>query len=95
MGAEGLLASPGYLPKPVYLYEMMTDKHTYGDSHFPYGYAPFRDPENEIEYVPGLCPVAERLIHEMVMVAVDEFWTEQDVRDAGEIINKVAQHFAA
>ena len=92
--AEGLPASSGYLPKPVYLYEMMTDKHTYGDSHFPYGYPPFRDAENEIEYAPGLCPVAERLIHEMVLVAVDEFWTEQDVRDAAEIINKVAQHFA-
>ena len=94
MDSEGLPAMPGYLPKPVYLYEMLTAKNTYGDSHFPYGYAPFRDAHNEIEYVPGLCPVAERLVHELVLVRINEFWTEHDVHDAATIIHKVAKHFA-
>lgn len=93
--AEGLPATAGYLAKPVYLYDVLREKNTYGTSHFPYGYAPFRDPDNEIEYVEGLCPNAERGLKEMVRFGLNEFWTEQDVRDAATIVQKVAVHLAA
>jgi len=93
--AEGIPASSGYIPKPVYLYDVLREKNTYGDSHFPYGYAPFRDPDNEIEYCEGLCPVTERVLKEMVRIPLNEFWAEQDVRDAARAIRKVAEHYAA
>ena len=93
--AEGLPAGAGYLPKPVYLYDVLREKKTYGDTHFPYGYAPFRDPEHEIEYSEGLCPMAERVLREMIVISLNEFWAEGDVRDASQIIHKVAQHYAS
>jgi len=89
--AEGLPAAAGYLPQPVYLYDVLREKKTYGDSHFPFGYAPFRDPENEIEYREGLCPRAERALREMIRLDLNEFWTEDDVRDAARAIQKVAR----
>jgi len=89
--AEGVPCGAGYIQKPVYLYDVLREKNTYGDSHFPYGCAPFRDPDNEIEYVEGLCPVAERALKEMVRIGINEFWTEQDIRNTGQAICKVAQ----
>jgi len=38
---------------------------------------------------------AERVLREMIVIPLNEFWTEQDVRDASQIINKVAHHYAA
>ena len=94
LNAEGLPSGAGYIPKPVYMYDVLREKKTYGDSHFPYGYAPFRDPKNEIEYKEGLCPVTERLLKELVRIGLNEFWSEQDIRDAARAIQKVARHFA-
>ncbi|MEW6356090.1 MAG: DegT/DnrJ/EryC1/StrS family aminotransferase [Planctomycetota bacterium] len=94
LNAEGVPCSTGYISKPVYLYDVLREKKTYGDSHFPYGYAPFRDPENEIEYVEGLCPVAEQVLKEMVRIGLNEFWTEQDIRNTGQAICKVAEHLS-
>ena len=62
-------------------------------SHFPFGYAPFRDPEHEIEYCEGLCPNAERALREMVRITLNEFWTEDHVRTAAAIIHKVAAYY--
>jgi len=95
LNAEGVPCSAAYLPHPVYLYDMIRNKNTYGDSHFPYGYAPFRDPDNEIEYEPGLCPVAEQVLQEMIRIGINEFWTEQDIRDTARAIRKVGEHYAA
>lgn len=92
--AEGLPASAGYTPKPVYLYDVLREKKTYGNSHFPFGYAPFRDPANEIEYKEGLCPVTEQVLKEMIRIGLNEFWTEQHVHDAARAIQKVAKYFA-
>jgi len=92
--AEGLPASAGYMPKPIYLYDVLRLKKTYGNTSFPFGYAPFRDPGKEIEYCEGLCPVAERTLGQMIRFKLNEFWTEQDVRDAAECIWKVARYFA-
>jgi len=93
LAAEGVPAGAGYIAKPVYLYDVLREKKTYGDSHFPYGYAPFRDPENEMEYCEGLCPAAEQALREMIRIPLNEFWTEQDVRDAARAIHKVAEHY--
>ncbi|MBM4078883.1 MAG: DegT/DnrJ/EryC1/StrS family aminotransferase, partial [Planctomycetes bacterium] len=94
LSAEGLPAGAGYIPKPVYMYDVLREKKTYGDSHFPYGCAPFRDPAREIEYKEGLCPATEQLLKELVRIGFNEFWTEADVRDAAACIQKVARHFA-
>ena len=95
--AEGLPASAGYIPKPIYLFDVLREKQTFGTSHFPFGYAPFRplEGEGEIEYREGLCPVTERdIIPRLIRVSLNEFWTEADARTAARAIRKVAAHFA-
>ena len=93
--AEGLPASAGYVSKPIYLFDVLRDKQTFGTSHFPFGYAPFRPSEGEIEYHEGLCPVTEReIIPCMIRIPLNEFWSEDDARDAARAIRKVAAHFA-
>ena len=54
--------------------------------------APFRDPDNEIEFTEGLCPTAERVLKGMVRIGMNEFWTGQDMRDAARAICKAAGH---
>src|SRR5207237_7587232 len=95
--AEGVPCTAGYIPKPIYLFDVLRDKVTFGTSHFPFGYAPFRPPpEEEIEYKEGLCPLTEHeILPRMIRVPLNEFWTEQDVRDAARAIRKVAGHFAS
>jgi dTDP-4-amino-4,6-dideoxygalactose transaminase len=95
--AEGVPCSAGYIPKPIYLFDVLRDKQTFGTSHFPFGHAPFRPAEGagEIEYREGLCPVTEReVIPRLIRVPLNEFWTEADVRDAAHAVRKVAAHFA-
>ena len=94
--AEGIPASAGYVPRPIYLFDVLREKRTFGTSQFPFGYAPFRPAEGEIEYGEGLCPVTEReIIPGMIRVPLNEFWREADVRDAARAISKVANAFTA
>lgn len=96
--AEGIPASAGYIPRPIYLFDVLREKRTFGTSHFPFGYAPFRpaEGEGEIEYREGLCPVTEQeIIPCMIRIPLNEFWTENDVRAAARAVNKVAAYFAA
>ncbi len=96
--AEGIPASAGYVAKPIYLFDVLREKQTFGTSHFPFGYAPFRPPEGqgEIDYREGLCPVTEEvIIPGMVRLPLNEFWSVDDARDAARAIAKVARHFAA
>ena len=95
--AEGIPAIAGYIPKPIYLFDVLREKQTFGTSHFPFGYAPFRpaEGEGEIEYREGMCPVAEEeIIPRLVRLPLNEFWTEVDVRTTAQAIHKVAAHFA-
>ena len=95
--AEGVPAGAGYIPKPIYLFDVLREKQTFGTSHFPFGYAPFRPPEGEeIEYHEGLCPVTEaEIIPKLVRMPFNEFWSEDDVRDAAHAIHTVAARVLA
>jgi len=90
LSAEGIPAAAGYVPQPIYMYDAIRQQKTYGDSHFPFGYPPFR-PERDIEYGPGLCPNTELLVREMVRISLNEFYSEDDVRQVATAIHKVAR----
>ena len=93
LAAEGVPCTAGYIPRPVYLFDVLREKQTFGTSHFPFGYAPFRpaEGEGEIEYREGLCPVTERdIIPCMVRIPLNEFWSDDDARLAATAMRKVA-----
>ncbi|MCZ7649326.1 MAG: DegT/DnrJ/EryC1/StrS family aminotransferase [Planctomycetota bacterium] len=87
--AEGLNASAGYIPKPVYLYEFFLKRRGFGDSDFPFNLAP------HLRYEPGLCPNAEAILADAVRLAVRESFSEDDLEQTLAGIRKVAAHFAA
>jgi dTDP-4-amino-4,6-dideoxygalactose transaminase len=92
ISAEGIPVAPGYV-MPLYLTPALANGNTYGDSHFPfdsvYTSRSFRD------YQPGLCPVAEKMGDQMLTVAINERYTDNDVRDIATAITKVARAFAS
>jgi dTDP-4-amino-4,6-dideoxygalactose transaminase len=84
--AEGIVCSAGYIPHPVYMQPMLQLREAYTGSHFPFDLS-------ESDYREGLCPVAEHILKAAIRVTVNEFYTEQDVRDIIAGIRKVAAHY--
>ena len=88
MTAEGVPVWAGYTGKPIYLCsEVFTKKHTFGKSGYP-----FTSPSygKSIEYKPGMCPVAENALNQLVVINVGENMREKDIEDTANAIRKVA-----
>lgn len=86
LGAEGI-PNGAWLNKPLYLFEALLEQRTFGKSHFP-----FDSPaaSRRVQYGPGLCPNAERVLDQLLILTVHEFFSEQDVDDMAAAIRKVA-----
>jgi dTDP-4-amino-4,6-dideoxygalactose transaminase len=91
IGAEGIPASAGYV-MPLYLTPALAEGKTYGDSHFPFD--SHYTTRSYTDYTEGLCPVAESMSSRMFTVAINENYTDDDVRDIATAIAKVANAFA-
>ncbi|MBO0813105.1 MAG: DegT/DnrJ/EryC1/StrS family aminotransferase [Microlunatus sp.] len=79
--AEGIPATAGYLQRPIYRTPVLADHRTYGRSGYPIA---------DRDYPAGLCPNAERLIKDaLVVLQWNENYTEQDVDDMAAAIIKV------
>lgn len=91
LAAEGIPASGGYLTRPLYLTPMLAQRHTYGESGYPLSAFPA---SLQPEYVPGLCPQAERMIAETLLVIMwNERYTDADVDDIATALTKVHRAF--
>jgi perosamine synthetase len=91
LAAEGIPASGGYLTRPVYRTPVLTEPRTYGRSAYPLTVPPA---SQEPCYDRGICPVAESLIDErLVVVAWNEGYDETDVDDIATAIHKVHDAF--
>jgi dTDP-4-amino-4,6-dideoxygalactose transaminase len=89
--AEGIPVSAGYLSRPVYLTPMLTQRRTYGESGYPLTSHPATV---QPDYVAGLCPQAERLIAErLLVISWNERYTEADVDDIAAALTKVHRTF--
>ena len=87
--AEGVPAGAGYIGRPIFACaECCAAKVTYGDSHFPFDSA-YND--RKIAYDENLCPRAQRALDHFVNVAVNENFSDEDVRDIARAIGKVAR----
>ncbi len=69
------------------MFEALLEQRTFGNSHHP-----FDSPaaSRKIDYGPGQCPNAERMMQEIVATGLNEFYSEDDIRDMATAIRKVA-----
>lgn len=88
LAAEGVNAGDGYVDRATYLYDIFTKKQGFGGSSFPFSLAP------EIDYKPGLCPQAEDIVPNVVRLGVNEFYTDDDLKQTLAGVRKVVKHFA-
>jgi hypothetical protein len=88
--AEDLPFSAKYVT-PLYTWPVLSDARTYGDSGFP-----FRSPytTRPFDYAPGLCPDFEARREQLLLISVDEQWTDQDADDVAAGLQKVFGAFA-
>jgi dTDP-4-amino-4,6-dideoxygalactose transaminase len=84
VAAEGVSCGGAWLGKPLYLFEALMEKITFGTSHWPYDVT-----GSTVEHYPGLCPNAELVCKQLLTVGLHEGWTEQEVEDTATAIHKV------
>lgn len=85
LAAEGIPFSARYV-SPLYTWPVLRDANTYGRSRFPFD-SPYTD--RPFDYAPGLCPVFEQRRERLILLPVDEQWTEADAIDIATAIQKV------
>jgi perosamine synthetase len=84
--AEGLPASPGYIPQCVYRIPMFVNQTAYTKTNLPFVSEHY---DGEVDYHEGLCPVAEQILLDAIRLPVNEFFTEQDLEETIAAIRKV------
>lgn len=85
--AEGIPCGLGYIGRPIFMYEALKDKRTYGDSRCPFS-CPFYG--REIEYKEEDCPNTIAVLRKLLVIPWNEFYREEDVEDIASAIYKVA-----
>jgi len=90
--AEGGPAGGAWVGKPLYLFEAFAERRAFGTSAVPW--VGFDRPEPP-PYRPGLCPDAEKALHQLYCFAFTELFTDDEVADIAAAFRKVAEHFAA
>ncbi len=88
-GSDDTPLAGGYV-KPLYLNPVYQRRIALGRKGFPFNLAP----EGSLDYRPGLCPVAERLYGESLLLSflIREPLTTDDVDDFADALAKVAAH---
>jgi dTDP-4-amino-4,6-dideoxygalactose transaminase len=87
--AEGVPFSAKYVT-PLYTWPVLRDKRTYGESGFPFD-SPYTT--RPFDYAPGLCPVFERQRERLILISLDEQWTDRDADDVAAALVKVFTAF--
>lgn len=89
LSAEGIPASVGYIGKPIYMTSVFQEYRVYG------GGCPFTcERATRRVYKESDTPNTLEILRNIMPLACNEFFTEQDVTDYGNAINKVARHYA-
>lgn len=89
LAAEGIPFGARYVT-PLYTWPVLRDAHTYGRSRFPFD-SPYTD--RPFDYAPGLCPVFEQARERLLLIPVDEQWSDADAADVAAALRKVMPVF--
>jgi len=86
--AEGVPAGAHYIGKPIFLcHDAVREQRLFGDSRFPFDHPNARP---GLTYDERTCPITQDLLDRLVTMPMSEFYTEEEVRDMGTAIRKVA-----
>ncbi len=88
--AEGIGCSKGYLPRPLYMEKMFTEKNFFPGGIWPAEVVSGR----KYSYHQGLCPNAGAILSDSVRLTLNEAFTSDDIKDIAEAINKICKYFA-
>ncbi|MCZ6680755.1 MAG: DegT/DnrJ/EryC1/StrS family aminotransferase [Candidatus Poribacteria bacterium] len=92
VSAEGVAMSAHYIRDPIYMRgNFLTEKNTYGSSGFPFDSTYV---SRKYHYGPELVPNAVEGLRSVVVTALHEHMGEDDIRDIGRAVNKVARGLA-
>lgn len=87
--AEGIQSWAGYTKVPIYQYDVLTVPRTFGKSGWPISGITGK----KYTYGPGLCPKAEKVLTEMLVLPWSEKYTETHLRDLAAGLAKVFEEF--
>jgi perosamine synthetase len=87
--AEGIQSWAGYTKVPIYQYDVLTVPRTFGKSGWPISGVCGK----KYTYGPGLCPKAEKVLTEMIILPWSEKYTETHVHDIAAGLTKVFEHY--
>lgn len=91
LAAEGIPNERGYIPTCVYEYDLFINKNAYPGTDCPFGCKHYG---KDIKYYKGMCPTAEEILSTSIRMPVNEFYTEQDMKDVINGIRKVSNYFS-
>lgn len=91
VAAEGVPCEEGYIPSCVYEYDLFQNHNAYPGTHCPFD---CRYYGRDMQYPKGLCPTAEEIIRTAVRLTVNEFYTEQDMKDVIRAVRKVSDYYS-
>ena len=65
---------------------MFQQKTAYRGSQFPFDHS-------DVDYSPGICPEAERILSSSIRLTINEFFSETDIEEMISGIHKVAEYY--
>ncbi|MFD0960959.1 DegT/DnrJ/EryC1/StrS family aminotransferase [Paenibacillus chungangensis] len=86
LAEEGIANTAGYIPDVVYMQPLFQQRQAYLNSGFPFELS-------DVSYERGLCPSAERILQTAIRIGINEFYTEEDIKDIVRGIRKVAEYY--
>jgi len=92
LSAEGVPSWAGYIKKPLYLFDFLYNKKTYGNTKCPFTCPLYG---KNIEYKKGLCPTAEDVLKRLIVLHWSEKYTQKNVYDIKNAIQKVVNYYVS
>ena len=89
--AEGIPCWARYIGEPMYMKAPLRERRTFVKTGFPLEDNPFYG--RTVEYRRGLCPKAERALDHLIVIPWNEFYTEDDVEDVAEALEKLVKYY--
>lgn len=88
--AEGVPCKAGYIDRPIYRMPVFSNKAFFAGGIWPAEVLRGRT----FDYPEGLCPVAEAIIRDCVLVVVGESYTDRETSDIVEAFRKITSAFS-
>jgi dTDP-4-amino-4,6-dideoxygalactose transaminase len=84
--AEGIPAAAHYIGRCIYEYDLFVNHSAFANSEHPF---------KSQQYGPGICPRAEELLRDAIVIPVNENYTMLDCEETAAGIRKCAAYFSA